>query len=298
MSTNILNGISSTWTIAESRMRSYAALTKLRLSSLVVFSALMAFILASSTIDLGQMLLLAFGGFLITGSSNALNQIIEKDLDKLMNRTSNRPLPSGQMTITEASLIAGIMGVGGIVLLAFYFNILSGMLGALALLSYAFIYTPFKRISPAAVFVGAVPGSMPLLIGWTAATGELGFGGYLLFLIQFFWQIPHFWSIAWILDEDYKRAGFSLLPNHCRSRQTAMQNIPYLMILIGISTLPYILGYSGVISLAICLVCGVFYLMQGLQLSIDLTENSAKKLMFASFLYLPVVFLSLVLDKI
>lgn len=242
--------------------------------------------------------MLAVGGYLITGASNALNQIIEKDTDKLMTRTAHRPLATGHLSVGEALLLAGIFGVTGIITLAHYFNNLSGLLGALALLSYAFIYTPFKKVSPSAVFVGAVPGSMPLLIGWTAATGELGFGGYTLFMVQFFWQIPHFWAIAWVMDEDYKKAGFSLLPYHEKSRRSALQNIPYLVLLIGISTLPYLLGLTGIWSLAVALVCGILFLVQGIKLSIDLSDSSARKLMFASFIYLPVVLLAYVIDKL
>jgi heme o synthase len=296
--TKTATGYSSPYAYTRSRVKAYAELTKLRLSLLVVFSAVMAYWLAVSQVAVFHVLMLALGGFLITGASNALNQIIEKDFDKLMIRTAHRPLATGALSVGESLLLAGIFGITGIITLAYYFNILSALLGALALLSYAFIYTPFKRVSPSAVFVGAVPGSMPLLIGWTAATGELGFGGYSLFLLQFFWQIPHFWAIAWLLDEDYKRAGFSLLPYHNKNRQSALQNIPYLALLIGISTLPYFLGYTGIISLFVVVGCGVLYLLQGIKLSSDLSDASAKRLMFASFFYLPVVLLAYVIDKI
>jgi protoheme IX farnesyltransferase len=283
------------------KVKDIVELTKFRLSFLVVFSAVMSYLLGihASSIDWLKIVFLSLGGFLITASSNTINQIIEKDSDKLMERTKNRPLPAGRMRSIEALLIAGMCGVVGIFILGVVFNPISGLLGALALISYAFIYTPFKKISPAAVFIGAIPGSMPLLIGWTAATGTIGLGGLVLFAIQFFWQIPHFWSIAWLLNEDYKKGGYNLLPGtEGKSRMTAMQNIPYLVLLIAVSILPYAFGFTGQISLAIALISGLFFLIQGIQLATDLSDKSAKKLMFASFIYIPVVFIAFVMDKI
>lgn len=282
------------------KVRDIMLLTKFRLASLVVFSAVMAYLLAMPTsVDMVKIVLLSFGGFLVTGSSNAINQIIEKDIDKLMNRTKERPLPAGRMTLVEACLIAGISGIAGILVLGFAFNSLSGLLGALALISYGFIYTPFKRISPAVVFIGGVPGSMPLLIGWTAATGTIGLGGIILFTIQFFWQIPHFWAIAWLLNDDYKRGGYNLLPAPSEKNNiTALQNIPYLVCLIAVSILPYVFGFTGIISLVVAIIAGVYFLMTGIQLATDVTDKSAKRLMFASFAYLPIVFIAYVLDKI
>ena len=216
-----------------------------------------------------------------------------------MTRTQNRPLPAGRMRLVEAYMIAGITGVSGILILAFYFNTLSGLLGALALISYAFIYTPFKRISPVSVFIGAIPGSIPLLIGYTAASGTIGTIGIVLFTIQFFWQIPHFWSIAWLLDEDYKKAGYFLLPsNEGKTRNTALQNIPYLIGLLAVSTLPYILNISGIASLIVSLIAGIYFLSAGIQLATDLTDKSARKLMFSSFIYLPIVFMAVGIYKI
>lgn len=282
------------------KLKDIVELTKLRLSLLVVFSAVMAYLLAINTqVIWSNILFLFLGGFLVTASSNTVNQIIEKDLDKLMTRTQNRPLPAGRMKLVEAYIIAGVTGVSGIIILGVYFNAISGLLGALALISYAFIYTPFKRISPIAVFIGAIPGSIPLLIGYTAATGTIGLVGIVLFAIQFFWQIPHFWSIAWLLDEDYKKAGYFLLPSHNgKTRNTALQNIPYLIGLLFVSALPFILHISGIVSLVVVLIAGMYFLTAGIQLATDLTDKSARKLMFASFIYLPVVFLALVLDKI
>ncbi len=282
------------------KMKDINELTKFRLSFLVVFSAVMAYLLANPiAIDWLKITLLSLGGFLVTASSNTINQLIEKDTDKLMDRTKNRPLPAGRMKPIEAYLIAGFTGVIGIFILGVAFNPISGLLGALALISYAFIYTPFKKISPIAVFIGAVPGSMPLLIGWTAATGSIGLGGIILFSIQFFWQIPHFWSIAWLLNDDYKKAGYHLLPtSEGKNRTTALQNIPYLLCLIVVSVLPYAYGFTGTISLAVSLIAGLIFLIQGIQLATDTSDKSARKLMFASFMYIPVVFIALVLDKI
>ncbi len=283
------------------KLKDIMELTKFRLSFLVVFSAVMAYALALQTlsIDWLNIFFLSVGGFLVTAASNTINQIIEKDTDKLMDRTKNRPLPAGRMKQVEAYLIGGICGVSGIAILGVVFNPVSGLLGALALILYAFIYTPFKKISPAAVFIGAIPGSMPLLIGWTAATGSIGLGGIVLFAIQFFWQIPHFWSIAWLLNDDYAKGGYQLLPStEGKTRTTALQNIPYLICLIAVGLLPYALGLTGTISLAVSLIAGLFFLVNGIQLATDLSDKSARKLMFASFIYIPVVFIAFVLDKI
>lgn len=295
------NEISSVNVIASrSKLAAFAELAKVRLSFLVVFSAVMSYFLGiNGIVNYYNILWLIAGGFLVTASSNCINQIIEKDIDKLMKRTMNRPLPTGQLTILEAYLFAGITGVSGIFILGYIFNPLSGLMGALALISYAFIYTPFKSIGPMAVFIGAIPGSMPLLIGWTAATGAISMGGLVLFLLQFFWQIPHFWSIAWLLNDDYIKAGYHLLPsNEGKCRNSALQNLPYHILLILVSTVPYFMGLTGFNSLIIALLCGIFFMYNGLQLSIDLQDKSAKRLMFASFIYLPIVLISFVLDKI
>ncbi len=301
MNTKVVNNSQlSFFKVLSLKLKDIMELTKLRLSLLVVFSAIMSYLLTiDAAIIWSNVFFLFLGGFLVTASSNTVNQIIEKDLDKLMTRTQNRPLPAGRMKLVEAYIVAGITGVSGILILAFYFNTLSGLLGALALISYAFIYTPFKRISPVSVFIGAIPGSIPLLIGYTAASGTIGTIGIVLFTIQFFWQIPHFWSIAWLLDEDYKKAGYFLLPsNEGKTRNTALQNIPYLIGLLAVSALPFILNISGIASLIVSLIAGIYFLSAGIQLATDLSDKSARKLMFASFIYLPVVFLALVLDKI
>jgi protoheme IX farnesyltransferase len=282
------------------RLYLYGILMKFKLSLTVVFSSVMAYLFSVDKAELKSVLVLSIGGLLITASANILNQIIEKDSDKLMNRTKTRPLPSNKLTIIEASILAGLTGVIGIALLSFYFNTLSGILGCLSLLSYAFIYTPMKKISPTAVFIGAIPGAMPLLIGGCAATNMITFKSLIFFGIQFLWQLPHFWSIAWLLDEDYKAGGFSLLPNVSgeKNRTAIIQSLPYLILLVLLVTCPFILGYSGIISLLIALIASMFYLLKGIEFVIKVDDKSARGVMFTSFAYIPIVLLSFVLDKL
>jgi protoheme IX farnesyltransferase len=289
------------WTgILRARLNDYAQLTKLRLSFLVVFSAVAAFILVGN----GQLLwadifMLGLAGFMVTGASNTLNQVIEKSEDQLMARTKDRPLAAGRMNSTEALLLAGVLGTVGIAILGFRFNALSGLMGALALISYAFVYTPFKKISAVAVFFGAIPGAMPLLIGCSAATGSIGPLAIVLFAIQFFWQMPHFWAIAWLSRDDYARAGFDLLPGSGeKERLVALQNLPYLVLLILAGIFPYMMGVSGVASLVIISLCGAYFLYCGIKLVVDLKDKSARMLMFASFVYIPVTLLALIIDKV
>lgn len=287
------------FSILREKLSVYAQLSKVRLSLLVVFSAVMAFLYEQVPYTWVQLFLLSMGGFLITAASNTINQIIEKDTDKLMARTENRPLPSANISVLKATIFAGVTGFAGIAILGYYFNALSGLLGSLSLISYAFIYTPFKKLSPASVFVGAIPGSMPLLIGATAAAGQVTSGGLILFAIQFLWQIPHFWSIAWLLNSDYQKGGFSLLPSsNGKSREAALQNIPYLIMLLFVSFIPFLMGQVGVYALVFAFAAGMYFLYRGIQLAIDLTDKSAKQLMFASFIYIPVVQLSFVIDKL
>lgn len=216
-----------------------------------------------------------------------------------MFRTQNRPLPTGELSNLEATLFAGVCAVAGIALLGYFFNPLSGLLAALSLLIYGFIYTPFKKVSPAAVFIGAIPGAMPLLIGSSAAAGQITLAGMFLFIVQFLWQMPHFWSIAWILNEDYNRGGFNLLPgSNGKTRDTALQNIPYLAFLLVIMPIAYFSGLIGIYALLIALIAGMVYLYAGFQLCIDLTDKSARRLMFSSFLYIPIVLITFVADKL
>ena len=276
-----------------SAIRDIGVLMKFKLSLMVVFAAVVGYAVAAGvSFSWLNMILLATAGFLITGSANAINQILERDLDKLMPRTANRPLPKERMTVAAASVIAGCSGVVGISMLAIQFNMLSALLGALALLSYAFIYTPMKRVSPFAVFAGAFPGAISPLIGWVAVTGSLGFFGLTLFAIQFLWQFPHFWAIAWVSDEDYKKAGFNLLPSEeGKSKATATHCIIYSIALLLVSIIPLALNMISLIPGVIIAITGIWFLFKSIQLYQNVTDKAAMQLMFASFLYLPLVFI-------
>ena len=282
------------------KISDYKQLVKFRLASIVVFSAGMGFLMAvQGAVPWLNLVLVMLGGFLITGSANTLNEIIEKDYDRLMTRTANRPLPTNRMSVVEALLVAGIMGVAGIFILAYYFNYLSALIGALSLLSYAFIYTPLKRISNIAVFVGAIPGALPPMIGWVAYSGAITAEAFVLFAIQFLWQFPHFWAIAWVSHDDYQKAGFNLLPgNEGRSRTSAFYAMVYVMFLIPVSLFPYFMGMTGLVSAVIIAITGIVFLVQSIQLYRDVTNKAAVRLMLGSFVYLPIVLLSMVIDKV
>jgi heme o synthase len=283
-----------------SRLYDYGQLAKLKLSLLVVFSAALAFLMGSgSEINWGQFILLVIGGFLVTGSANAFNQCIEKDSDKLMSRTQARPLPDGRMSLHEAIIFACVIGISGLWILAYFMNLSAGLLGLFAIASYTLIYTPLKKITPFAVFVGAFPGAIPPLLGWVAATNQFGTTGWILFCIQFIWQFPHFWAIAWVLDDDYKKAGFRLLPSQGgRDKSSAFQAFVYAFSLVPIGLLPFIFDLTGGFSMVLILLCGVLFAVQAWQLYRDCSMKSARQLMFGSFIYLPVVQIALMLDKI
>ncbi len=281
----------------KARLYDYALLTKFKLASLVVFSAAMGFMTAPGPVDLSKLLMLIIGGFLVTASSNGLNQVIERDLDKLMNRTENRPLPDQRLSVNEALLLCIVCGIAGVFMLTYYLNIASGALGLFALLSYTLIYTPLKRITSFSVFAGAIPGAIPPLLGWVAATGRFGIEAWVLFAIQFIWQFPHFWAIAWVLDDDYKRAGFIMLPTGQRDKGSALQTFIYSLSLLPIGFMPFLFGLSGWISVLVIASVTLYFAYTAYQLFVDQAITSARKLMFASFIYLPVVQLVIVLDK-
>lgn len=292
------NSIAGNWQAhVKAKLNDYLLLVKFRLSFIVVFSAGIGYMFAGGETTLFSLFLLA--GFLITAASNTLNEVLEINSDKLMTRTANRPLPAGRMQINEALLAAGIMGVSGITLMWLFFTPLAALIGAISLLSYSFIYTPLKKVSPLAVWIGAFPGAVPPLIGWAAATGEIGTMAVLLFTIQFMWQFPHFWAIAWVAFEDYAKANFYLLPSATgRTKASAIQVVVYTFILMLISTLPYILGYTGKVSAIIVLLAGIIFLIQSIALYRTCSEKRARQLMFGSFLYLPVVLIALFADQI
>jgi len=283
-----------------SRITDYAQLTKMRLTLLVVFSAAMGFIMGSEgAFNWINFLLLIIGGFLVTGSANAFNQVIEKDLDKLMDRTQTRPLPDKRMKTTEALFVAVAFGITGLFTLTYFMNVASGILGFVALVSYTVMYTPLKRVTPFAVFVGAFPGAIPPLLGYIAATNHFGAEAWVLFSIQFLWQFPHFWAIAWVMDEDYKKAGFELLPSKGgRDTSSAFQAFIYAFSLIPVGLMPYFFNISGVISMLIITLAGILFTLQAWRLYRECTLKAARQLMFGSFIYLPVVQISMVLDQI
>lgn len=277
----------------------YFKLLKFRLSFTVAFSSAIGFILgrpATSFIDIALVML---GGLLVTGSANIINQVLEKDFDKLMKRTAKRPLPTGELSVQQAVIWCVLVGTIGFGILALQFNVLSAALSLLSLVLYGFVYTPLKRINPICVFVGAIPGAMPPLIGWVAATGVLSAEAWVLFGIQFIWQFPHFWAIAWVLDDDYKKAGFKMLPMEGgKNLKTAFQIMIYTLMLIPLSLLPMQFGMTGTTSALIAVVCGVLFLAQTFYLMRTCTKKAAMNIMFGSFLYLPIVQIAFVLDRV
>lgn len=281
------------------KARAYFQLLKFRLSFTVAFSSAIGYLLGAKEISWSRAFLVLLGGLLVTGSANIINQVFEKDLDKKMRRTEARPLPTGRVSPNEAWVLCVVLGIIGLALLAYFFNPLTAALSLLSLILYGFIYTPLKTISPVCVAVGAIPGGLPPLIGWVAAMGFIGTPAWVLFGIQFMWQFPHFWAIAWVADEDYKRAGFKMLPSPGeRDLRTAFQIMTYTVLLIPVSLLPLVLGISGQKSAGVALVCGVIFLLMTVQLMRTQDRKAALSIMFASFLYLPIVQIALVMDKV
>ncbi|MBC7757390.1 MAG: protoheme IX farnesyltransferase [Phormidesmis sp. FL-bin-119] len=283
-------------------------LIKLRLTLTVVFSASICFLMGSrlqGEINWLNWAILTIGGFLVTGAANGFNEIIEKDLDKLMKRTMDRPIPSGHMTTGQALVLSLIMSICGTYLLL-RLNFPAGILAVFSIILYAFIYTPLKRKSPIAVFIGAFPGALPPLIGYFAAFNEprITWIPIILFLIQFVWQFPHFWAIAWVLDEDYKRAGFRLLPTTKQDKTSAFITLLSTIILIPVSLMPtrYLMpsgdAFGGSIYSITALVAGLYFSWQAVQLFRKQDVPSAKKLMYTSFFYLPLLQLTLLYDFI
>jgi protoheme IX farnesyltransferase len=282
-----------------SRVKHYFQLLKFRLSFTVAFSSAVGYMLGNRDFNWFEPLLVMLGGLLVTGSANIINQIIEKDLDKLMKRTAKRPLPKGYVSVREAAIFSVLLGLSGLVLLGAYFNTLAAALSLISLILYGFIYTPLKRISPICVFVGAIPGGLPPMIGYIAATGTFGWEAGILFGIQFIWQFPHFWAIAWVLDDDYKLAGFKMLPMAGgKNLKTAIQIMMYTLLLIPLGMLPLQFGMAGHTSAIIAVVCGVLFLMQTFYLMQTCSKKAAMNIMFGSFLYLPIVQIAFVLDKV
>jgi len=276
-----------------SKTRAYIKLTKFKLSFLVVLSAVISYFTLAPQIEMVKIIAITLGGFLVTGAANGFNQIIEKDLDKLMIRTGGRPLPLNILNFKEASVYCVLLLLAGIFILSFWVNILSGILGTISVALYTLAYTPLKRKTPFSVFIGAFPGAIPTLIGGVAAGngfGEFSFHAWLLFAVQFMWQFPHFWAIAWVSHDDYKRANFFMLPSlGGRDKSSAFQIVIYTLFLIPVSLLPQVFGLSNFISGIFVFLFGLFFLTQALTLYLRLDVASARKLMFGSFIYLPLV---------
>lgn len=274
-------------------------LLKFRLASLIAFSGAMGYCLGAKEVETSKLVLFIVASIGITGAANIINQILEKDFDKLMKRTANRPLPSGRITVDMAIVWAVFLGIVSMAIFVFVFNLSTGLISLLSLVLYGFVYTPLKRVGPIAVFVGAFPGAFPPMIGWVAATNHFGLEPGILFAIQFFWQFPHFWAIAWVLDEDYKRAGFKLLPaNGLKDLDTTLQIMIYTVFLLPIGWLPYELGMTGINSAFVATVFGVLFLAQTFHLMRKCTDKTARQLMFGSFIYLPIVQIAFLLDKL
>lgn len=278
----------------------FKEITKARLAMSVVFSSVAGYLLAPVRPDLLSLALLAFGGYCMVGASNAYNQIIEKDLDALMSRTRNRPIPAGRMSVNKAMAIAVLMTLLGVVSL-YYLNAQTAMFGAISIFLYTSVYTPLKTKTPLAVFVGAFPGAIPFMLGWVAATNDFGIEPGTLFMIQFFWQFPHFWALGWMLDEDYKKGGFKMLPTGKKDKGTALQIIMYTIWMIVISVIPAF-GITGRLFLSIPAAILVFFMgMVMLVFAFRLYEKrdnaSARKLMLASVSYITLMQIVYVVDK-
>ncbi len=296
-----MSHVASVAKIKQNKLRDYLQLIKPSLTIMVVFSSVISYLLAPTVVEFnwGMILLLFTAGMLITGSANTINQVVEKDTDALMRRTASRPVASGRMAAPEAITFAILCGVAGVFILGYFFNWLSAGIAILSLFLYAFIYTPLKKVNSVAVLIGAVPGALPCLIGWAAGADALSLGGWLLFAIQFLWQFPHFWAIAWIAHKDYVNAGFKLLPGiKGPTKYTALQAVIYSLMLIPVGALPYFFGISGLVSLIIILIANFFMIGQCVRLYRELNVQAARRVMFSSYIYLPVVLLSLLGDKV
>ncbi len=302
----ITNSVS--FTLA-SKVKDYFLLIKFTLSFTVVFSTVVSYLLAPNIkFDLLQVLLLFAGGMLVTGSANGINQILEKDTDALMKRTATRPIASGRMSAAEGWVFVFISGAAGIWIM-YTFSVEAALLSLFSLLLYGFVYTPLKKINSIAVLVGAIPGALPCLIGWVASFSEGAAndwtGGWILFGIQFLWQFPHFWAIAWVAHKDYSAAGFKLLPSDKGpTKFTALQTIIYSALMIPVGLLPFTrmgggpsISVYGSVAMWIVLACNLFMVFVSILLFIRMDVKSARRVMFSSYFYLMIVFLSLYANK-
>lgn len=289
------------WQVAlAEKAKDYYQLMKFTLSFTVVFSCVIAYLLVPGLeVRFWNVLLLFAGGLCVTGAANAINQIMERDSDAIMSRTKNRPLPAGRMRITEAVIVCVILLIGGLLIMGLVFNWLSAVISLVSVILYGFVYTPWKKWNSLAVFVGAFPGAFPPLIGWVAGAGILNYGGWILFAIQFLWQFPHFWAIGWVAYEDYKKAGFKLLPStEGQDGFSAMQAVAYTAMLIPVGWLPFYYNISGIVSAVIILLMNVYFLFRAVELYRYRDVAHARKLMFGSYFYFVIVQLALLADKV
>ena len=302
-----------------SKVKDYFILIKFTLSFMVVFSCVVCYLLAPNIkFNFASITLLFIAGMLITGSANAINQTVEKDTDALMKRTANRPVASGRMSVKEGWTFAIITGAIGLIIMWQWFNAASAVVALFSLFLYSFIYTPLKKVNSISVIVGAFPGALPCLIGWIAGTGFINplahfqgtlasgevatfsnMGGYVLFAIQFIWQFPHFWAIAWLAHKDYEKAGFKLLPSkEGPSKFSAFQAVIYSMIMVPVGMLPFYFGISGMFSFWVLLACNLWMVYVSILLLVEMNAAAARRVMFSSYFYLMIVFLVLLFDKI
>ncbi len=289
-----------TTTIKHSILNDFKQITKFGLSLSVVFSSLAGYLLAVKIVDYKTLILLAIGGYCMVGASNAFNQIIEKEPDALMKRTKDRPLPAGRMTVTTAMIIAVILTILGILIL-FSINAKTALFGAISIFLYTSVYTPLKPVTPLSVFVGAIPGAIPFMLGWVAATGQFGIEAGLLFIIQFFWQFPHFWAIGWLQFDEYKKAGFNLMPTGEKNQKASRLIIIYTFFLLVVSVFP-VLKLTGnlyllPVSAVLIFILGMIMMFYGIKLHKEQNDIMARKLMLSSVLYITLIQIIFVIDK-
>lgn len=283
-----------------SGVRDFGLLVKFKLTLLVLFSAVMSYaIVAEGSAGWEGMLILTLGGFFITGAANALNQVLERDFDLMMPRTANRPVATGRMSVSTAVLWAGLMAVAGITILAL-FNPLASFLGTLSLISYAFVYTPLKRSTPLSVVVGAIPGALPLIIGCVAYEGYISSTAVMLFALQFLWQFPHFWAVAWLADDDYKKAGFYLLPskNSEKDASVGLLSFVFCLLMVASSLIAFSMGLVGGLATLVLVMLNAYWAWKCWQLYRTCSREAARAQMFVSFFHLPVSLIVLLVDKL
>jgi len=293
--------VTQSQTISPSLLKDFAEVTKMRLSISVVISSIAGYLLGADTISFSVLLLLAIGGYCMVGASNVFNQVIEKDIDGLMHRTKNRPVASGRVSVRTATVLGAILTLIGLSIL-YSINPKTAMFGAISIFLYVSLYTPLKTRTPLSVFVGAFPGAIPFMLGWVAATNNFGIEAGTLFMIQFFWQFPHFWAIGWFLYDDYARANIYMLPNGKRDKVTALQMLLYTVWTVLCSLLP-VSGYTGDLKLTVVggvLVglAGLWNLYYAFKMYKTRTEAMARKLMLISVSYITLIQLIYVLDKL